>query len=99
MNDVSPFKGLFSAMYKTLHINCDILAKRNYKGIFFIEKFQRFIINAITVSVEDIGTNDVFVAAGVTVECVYNSSPIDVANILRSYLTVGRELQYPLEFI
>ena len=33
LDDDSPFKGVFSAMFKALNINFDILAKINYKGL------------------------------------------------------------------
>ena len=96
LDDGSPFKGVFTAMCKSLTINHDVLAKRNHKGLL-VEKFHRFINKAITIAAEDRGTKDIFVAAGVSVEYAWNSSPIDGADILRSVPEIGRELRFPLD--
>ena len=78
-------------MCKALNINCDILAKRNHKGLL-VDKFQRFLNKAITNAAEDSGTNDVFLAASVLARCAWNSSPIDGTDILRSVPAIGRDL-------
>ena len=57
LDNDSPFKSIFTAMYKALHINYDILAKRNHKGLL-VEKFNRFINNDITITAEDRDIND-----------------------------------------
>ena len=96
LDDGSPFKGVFLAMCKALHINYEILAKRNHKGLL-VEKFHRFLNKAITIAAEDRGTNDIFVAAGVAAGYAWNSSPIDGTGILRSVPAIGRELRFPLD--
>ena len=62
-----------------------------------VEKFHRFLNKAITIAVEDRGTNDVFVAASIAAEYYWNSSPIDGTDILRSIPAIGCELQFPLD--
>ena len=83
-------------MCKALHINYNILAKRNHKGLL-VEKFHRFINKAIAIATEDRNTNDVFVAAGVAAGCAWNSSPTDGTDILRSVPALGRELRSLLD--
>ena len=83
-------------MCKSFNINYDILTERNHKGLR-VEKFYRFINKAITIVVEDRGTSDIFVAAGVTAGYAWNSSPIDGTDILRSVPAIGRELHFPLD--
>ena len=96
LDDCSPFKDVFTAMCKSLNINYDVLAKRNDKGLL-VEMFCRFINKAITIASEDRGTNDIFVTAGDAEGNVWNSSPIDGTNILRSVPAIGRELRFLLD--
>ena len=96
LDDCSPFKGVFTAMCKSLNIKYDVLAKRNDKGLL-VEKLHRFINKAITIAGEDRGTNDIFVTAGDAAGNVWNSSPIDGTDILRSVPAIGRELRFPLD--
>lgn len=83
-------------MCKSLHINFDILAKGNHKALF-VKKFHRFINKDTTIAVEDNNTNDIFVAAGVAVVYVWNSSAIDGTDIIRSVPAIERELHFPLD--
>ena len=83
LDDGSPFKSVWLAICKVLRINYEILAKRNHKGLL-VKKFHRFLNKAITITVVDRGTNDVFVVAGVAVGYAWNSSPIGGTDILRS---------------
>ena len=91
LDDGSPFKGIFTAMCKTLNTNFDILAKRNHKFLL-VEKFYRFV-NSITIAAEDRRTNDVFIAVGY----VWNSLPIDGTDIPRSVPVIGQELRFSLD--
>ena len=74
-------------MCKSLIINCNILAKRNHKGLR-VENFHRPINKAITIAEENWGTTDIFVVAGVAVEYAWNSSPIDGTDILHSVSSI-----------
>ena len=85
-------------MCKALHINYNILAKRNHKG-FLVEKFHRFINKTIAIATEDRDTNDVFVTAGVVAGYAWTSSPTDGINILHSVPAIGRELRFPLKIV
>ena len=96
LDDNIPFKGIFSAICKALNINYDVLTVRNHKGLL-VEKFHHFINKAITIAVEDRGTNDAFIAARVATGYIYNSFSIDGTNILRSSPAVGRELYFPFD--
>ena len=89
LDDGNPFKGVCLAMCKVLRINYEILAKRNHKRLL-VEKFHRFLNKAITITVVDRGTNDVFVVAGVAVGYAWNSSPIGGTEILRSVPAIRR---------
>ena len=42
IDDGTPFKGNFVAMYQMLHLTYDILVKRNHKG-FTVEHFHWFL--------------------------------------------------------
>ena len=64
LDDGSTFKGVFTVMCKALNINYDILTKWNHRGLL-VEKFHRFIKKAITITVEDRGTNSICLAAGI----------------------------------
>ena len=70
LDDNIPFKGIFSAICKALNINYDVLTVRNHKGLL-VEKFHHFINKAITIAVEDRGTNDAFIAARVATGYIY----------------------------
>ena len=94
IDDDSLFKGAFIAMGKSFNINHDNLAKRNHKGLL-VEKFRRFINKAITIVVEDRGTNNIFVAVDVAVGYAWSSSPIDGTYIFRSIFAIGRKLRFP----
>ena len=96
LDDDSPFKCVFSAMYKTLYINFDILPKINHAGLL-VETFHSFINKFITIAAEDRGTNDVFVASGDLAGYVWNASPIYRTNIIRSVPAIGRELYFHLD--
>ena len=96
LDDGIPFKGVCSTMCKALRINYEILAKRNHKGLL-VKKFHRFLNKEITIAAEDQGTNDIFVAAGVTAGYAWNSSPIDGTDILRSVPAIGREFRFSLD--
>ena len=96
LDDGSLLKVFFTAMFKALNINYDILAKRNHKGLR-IEKSYRFINEDITIVAEGRGTNDVFVTVGVETGYAWNSSHNDGTGILRSVPTIGRELRFPLD--
>ena len=96
LDDDSPFKGVFTAMCKSLHINYDILAIRNHKGLL-VETFHRFVNKDITIAAEGRAANDVFVATGVAAGYAWNSSLIDGTDILRSVPALGRELRSLLD--
>ena len=88
LNDSRPFKGVFSVMCKALNINIDILASVHHNCLL-VDKFHRFIKKIITIAAEDRGTNNVFVATGVTARYACNSFPINETSILRSVLAIG----------
>ena len=52
--------------------------------------FRSYIDKDVTIAVEDMRTNDFFVASGVTVSYVWNKSPIDGTDILCSIPEIGR---------
>ena len=96
LDDGCPFTDAFIAISKSLNINPDTLTKRNHKGLL-VEKFHRFINKAITITVQDRGTNDIFVADGFAAEYAWNSSPIKGTYILRTVPVIGRELRFQLD--
>ena len=96
LDDCNPFKGFFTATRKALHINYDILTKRNHKGVL-LRSSNRLINKALTIVAEDKDTDDVLVAAGTAVGYAYNSSPIDCTGILPSVPVIGWELCFPLD--
>ena len=89
LDDGSPFKGAFIAMYDALNLNYDVLAKCNHKGIT-VEHFHRFLKKNVTIATEDRGTNDIFVPVGIATGYAWNSAPIDDTDILRSIPAIGR---------
>ena len=76
LDDGTPFKGSFVAMYQSLKLNYEILAKRNHKGLS-VEHFHRFLNKSVTIVVENRGTIDIFVPAGIATGYAWNSAPID----------------------
>ena len=53
-------------MCKALHLNHNILAKRNHKG-FTVEHFHRFLNKSVVIAAEERGTNDFFLLASQSV--------------------------------
>ena len=96
LDDGTPFKEVFVAMWHSLHLNYEVLAKRNHKGLS-VEHFHRFLNKSVTIAAEDRGTIDIFVPAGIAAGYAWSSAPIDGTNILRSIPAIGRELHFPLD--
>ena len=94
LDDGTPFKGAFVAMFQSLNLNYEILAKRNHKGLS-VEHFHRFLNKSVTIAAEDRGTIDIFVPVGIAAGYAWNSAPIDGTDILRSIPAIGRELHFP----
>ena len=88
LDDGSPFKGVFSAMCKALHINYEILAKRNHKGLL-VKKFHRFLNKAITIAAEDRGTNDIFVAVTL-VHFIFSYTTLIESFIILNYVVITK---------
>ena len=93
LDDGSPFKGAFIAMYYALNLNYDVLAKRNRKGLT-VEYFHRFLNKSITIAAEVCGTNDISVPVGIAAGYAWNSAPIDGIDILRSIPAISCELHF-----
>ena len=55
-----------------------------------LSKNHKFINKSITIAEEDRGANDVCVADGDVAGCVWNSSPIDMTDILQVFLSLTR---------
>ena len=73
-----------------------IFSKGNFKGIT-VKYFHRFLNKSVTISVEQRGTNDMFVPTGINVGYVQNSAHVNGIYILRSILTIGHELYFSLD--
>ena len=84
LDDGSPFKGVFIAMYNVLNLNHNVLAKRNHKSIA-VEHIHRFLNKNITIAYENRSTNDIFVPTGIAVEYAWNNAQIDESQTLLSY--------------
>lgn len=52
--------------------------------------------NSVTITVEERGTNDVFVPTGIVAGYIWNSAPIQEIVILRIIPAIGRELHFPI---
>ena len=89
-------KGDFVAMCKALDLNYNILVKRNHKELT-VEYFHRFLSKAITITIEDRQSNDVFVPVGIAAGYAWNSAPIDRTSILRSTVAIGRSIRFPID--
>ena len=96
IDDGTPFKDAFVAMYKALDLNYEILAKCNHKGLT-IEHFHRFLNKAVIIAMKDRQSNDVFVPAGIVAGFEWNSAPIGGTSISRSTIAVGRELRISID--
>ena len=96
IDDGTPFKDAFVAMFKALDLNYEILAKCNHKGLT-IENFHRFLIKAVIIAMKDRQSNDVFVPVGIAAGCACNSAPIDGNDILRSTVAIGYEFRFPID--
>jgi len=96
IDDGTPFKGGFVAMCKGVDLNNDILVKRNHKGLT-VKDLLSFLNKAVIIVMEDRQSNDVFIPAGIAARYVWNIAPIDGTNILRSTVTIGRELRFAID--
>ena len=98
LDDGSPFKGAFIAIYEALNLNYDILAKCIHKDLT-VENFHRFLKKSVTIAVEERGINDIFVPTCIVAVYAWNSAPIDSTNILRSIPAIGQELYFSIDII
>ena len=96
LDDGTPFKGTFVTMDKTLDINDDILANYNYKDLT-VEYFHHFLNKAILIVMGNRQTNGVFVPTGIAAGYVWNSTPIDGTNNLRSTVALDREFCFLID--
>ena len=83
-------------MCKDLALNYDILAKRNHKGLT-VENFHRLLKKAVTITLKDRKSNDIFVQAGIVAGYACNNAPIDGTDVLRSTVAIGREFMFPID--
>ena len=83
-------------MCNKLNIRFHIVAKRNHKAIG-VERYYCFLNRAQKISTEERGTSEPFVEIGMVTTYVWNTSPIDGTDIIRSVPDIGRELSYPLD--
>ena len=65
--------------------------------MLLVEQFHMFINKSITVSVENRGTNDVFVATGFAAGYAWNSALIDGTDIPRNIPVIRLEHRFPLD--
>ena len=98
MDDENPFKWAFIVICECLHLNYNVLAKRNHKGLT-VEHFHRFLNKSVTIATEERGTNDIFVPVGIVIGYVWNSTSIDGTDILRRIPAICRELHILLILI
>ena len=96
IDDGTLFKGASVTMCTALDINCDILVKRNHKELT-VEHFHRFLNRAVTIAMKDRQSNDIYVPARIAAGYAWNSVPIDVTDILRSSVAIGREFRFPID--
>ena len=51
LDDDTPLKGAFIAMYEAFHLNHDVLTKRNYKDLT-VEFVYQFLNKTVTIATE-----------------------------------------------
>jgi hypothetical protein len=90
----STFKGIFQTVCSLLGLTLHNAAKGNHKAVG-IEKFHRFLNNAVKIAANNRGTNEIFVEAAHTSAYAWNSSPIDGTDIIRSVPAVGCPFRFP----
>ena len=96
LDDGTPFKGDFIAMCPAFKLNCDIIAKGNYKGLT-VKNFQRFLNINITIAAGECDTNNILVPTDITADYTRNSSPIDDTDIPLSISVIDQKLHLPIE--
>ena len=96
IDDGTLFKGDGVAVCKAFDLNYDVFANRNHKGLT-VEYFNRYLNKLVTIVMEDRQSNDVFIPAGIAARYVWNIAPIDGTNILRSTVTIGRDLRFAID--
>ena len=96
LNGGISFKGTFIAMCEDLHLNHDVIAKRNHKFLT-VKFFYRFLNKSVTIAAEERDTNDIYVLTGVAVGCTWNRLPNDGTYILRIIPAIGRNLHLTLD--
>ena len=64
LDDGTAIKRAFIAIYEALHLNRNVLANHNHKGLT-IEHFHLLLNKSVTIATKEHGSNDIFVHAGV----------------------------------
>ena len=62
-----------------------------------VEHVHLFLNRSVTIAVEDRGTNNMFVPAGIVADYARNNSPIEDIDILHSISAIGREVKFSLD--
>ena len=64
LDDDTAIKGAFIAIYEALHLNRNVFANHNHKGLT-IEHFHLLLNKSVTIATEEHDSNDIFVPVGV----------------------------------
>ena len=96
IDDGTPFKGAFVAMYQALNRNYNVLTKRNHKGLS-VEHFHCFLNKSVTIAAEERCTNDTFVPASIAATHTWNNVPIHGIDIIGSVPAIGRVLNFLID--
>jgi hypothetical protein len=90
----STFCGVFGKACELLGIRLHAASHGNHKAVSIKHSFQH-LNEAVTVASSNRGTHLVWVEASMIATCVWNCSPVDGTDVVRSVPTMGREFKFP----
>ena len=95
----SKFRSLFEKVTgHTLKINLHPTSGGNHDAIM-VERFNAFLNKSLRIFCSERDTTRAFVEGAQLTAYAWNSAPMAETNISRSLVAVGREFQFPIDFI
>jgi len=98
IDDDSKFKAEFTATMKLLKVQLHLLAKGNHNGML-VERFNRFLNDALTIFLNDRDSTRTFLEGAYLTAYAWNSAPVLGTDMSRSLVAIGREFNFPIDFV
>ena len=94
----SKFKAAFKATMEMLQLNVHWASGNNHDSIL-VERFNLFLNKGLKILCTERSTTRSFVEAAQLLTYAWNSAPMAETDISRSFVAVGREFSFPIDFL